>query len=281
MPAKEITVLSTDGHRSKLRLHEAKGSGEGLLFLPALGVAAHKYDGFGQAMAAAGVTCAVHEWRGHGSSSLRASRRVDWGYRELLQQDLPAAVQALAGSGSAPRWRVGGHSLGGQIAAMAAAQDPHRFPGLLLLATGVPHYTTFRGRQRWGVALFASMLPLLTRVVGHYPGERLGFAAREAGRLMRDWAASARSGRYADYGGAPMEAALSRYDQPVLALRLSRDWLVPSDSLEALLAKLGRGPHQRETLDDARLGTTADHFRWMRTPAAVAARIADWMRLSP
>ena len=37
-----------------------------------------------------GVAVVMHEWRGIGSSDRRAGRRCNWGYRELLQDDLPA-----------------------------------------------------------------------------------------------------------------------------------------------------------------------------------------------
>jgi predicted alpha/beta hydrolase len=274
----EIRITSRDGHVSPLRLHAADVPGAGVFWLPALGVPAAKYDAFSAALAGQGVACAVHEWRGNGGSSLRARRGVDWGYRELLEQDLAASVAALDPT---RRWFFGGHSLGGQLAAMAATRAPE-CKGLILLATGVPHSRFYPGRQGWGISLFAHALPLLTRAAGYYPGENLGFAGREAGQLMRDWAATVRSGRYGHYEGEhAMESALARLELPVLGLRLTHDWLVPEASLTALLAKLGAGKHETEVFDDARLGTTADHFRWMRQPKALADRIAGWVRASP
>jgi predicted alpha/beta hydrolase len=275
----ELSVVAGDGHATQLRLFGAEPGAPGVLWLPALGVPASKYDGFARALVAEGVACAVHEWRGNGSSSLRARRGNDWGYRELLQDDLPASIAALD-RGS--RWYFGGHSLGGQFAAMAAARQPHRSAGLALVATGVPHSSTFRGRQRLGVGLFARMLPLLTRVAGYYPGQRLGFAGREAGQLMRDWATTVNTGRYGHYGHRDdMEVALAALAQPVLGVRMTRDWLVPAASMQALLDKLGRGARSVELFDDARLGARADHFRWMREPKALATCIAGWIRANP
>lgn len=278
MQIEEIPVRAGDGHVAQLRLHRAGEGAPGLLWLPALGVPANKYDAFGQALARLGVTCAVHEWRGNASSSLRARRGSDWGYRELLQLDLPASIAAL-GPGE---WRFGGHSLGGQFAAMAAARQPDACRGLVLAATGVPDARTFSGRQRLAIALFARTIPLVTTLAGYYPGQRLRFAGQEAGRLMRDWARTVRTGRYEDYGdGEPMDAMLARLSLPTLGLRFSEDWLVPEASLRALVAKLGGSDHRHAFFDAARLGTTADHFKWMRTPEAPAAEIARWIRLSP
>jgi predicted alpha/beta hydrolase len=275
----EIPVATPDGHTSRLRLHRADGGTDGLLWFPALGVPASKYDALASALASQGISCAVHEWRGLGSSSLRARRGVDWGYRELLQQDIPASMAALDADVS---WRFGGHSLGGQFAAMAAARQPGACAGLVLVATGVPHALTFSGRQRLGIALFARALPLITALAGYYPGDRLRFAGREAGQVMRDWAATVRSGRYLEYGGPEtMDTALARLELPALGIRMSRDWLVPRASLAALLAKLAGGRHDIEQFDDQRLGTESDHFRWMRRPQALAQRIAEWIRATP
>ena len=274
----EVTLATADGHASQLRMHRAGDGAPGLFMLPALGVAAAKYDTFGQALVERGVSCAIHEWRGNGSSSLRAKRGVDWGYRELLQADLPASIAALD---LTSRWYFGGHSLGGQLAAMAAASQPQHCAGLVLMATGVPDARTFEGRQRMGIGLFAHAMPLLTRAAGYYPGDRLGFAGREAATLMRDWADTVRTGRYRSYGHPrDMEAALSEFRRPVLGLRMASDWLVPAASLSALLGKMG-GTQTVEVFDDERLGARADHFRWLRQPQALAACIASWMRANP
>lgn len=275
----ELPIVAGDGHASRLRVFGAGEGAPGVFWLPALGVPAAKYDTFAKALVDEGVACAVHEWRGNGSSALRARRGVDWGYRELLQHDLPASIAALDADA---RWFFGGHSLGGQFAAMAAARQPHRSAGLALLATGVPHSRTFSGRQRLGVGLFARVLPVLTHVAGYYPGHRFGFAGREAGQLMRDWAATVHTGRYDRYGHRDeLEGALAALVQPVLGMRLAHDWLVPAASMQALLDKLGSGVKTIELFDDVRLGASADHFRWMRQPRALAACIAGWIRANP
>jgi predicted alpha/beta hydrolase len=88
-----IRVRAGDGAEADLSLTAVPGAHFGLLWLPALGVTARHYRGFAEALAAAGVSVAVHEWRGAGSSSLRASRQCDWGYRELLERDIPASLK--------------------------------------------------------------------------------------------------------------------------------------------------------------------------------------------
>ncbi|WP_447897440.1 alpha/beta fold hydrolase [Stenotrophomonas sepilia] len=117
-----------------------------LLWLPALGVAARHYLPLAQALAAKGVAVYLHEWRGNGSSSLRPSRAQDWGYREVLEQDLPAsqAVMAAADEEAGPLpWIIGGHSLGGQLACVHAGRNPLHFHHLWLAASGSPFWRGF------------------------------------------------------------------------------------------------------------------------------------------
>jgi predicted alpha/beta hydrolase len=179
---------------------------------------------------------------------------------------------------------MGGHSIGGQMAVLAAALGAPS-AGLLVVASGVPHWRLFPSwRHRAAVGGFAAALPLLTHALGHYPGHRLGFAGREAGQLMRDWAGTVRRGHYDDLPGLPddLQKRVARVEAPLLGLRFARDWLVSEASLEALLQATGSRSIERETLDDAATGMRADHFAWMREPSATAARIADWwQRVAP
>jgi predicted alpha/beta hydrolase len=250
----------------------------GLLWLPALGVPAAKYQPLAQALNASGLDVRVHEWRGTGGNPVRPSRAQDWGYAELLHEDLLPTVQRLRAEAPGRPVLVGGHSLGGQFAALTAAFAEGHVQGVALVATGVPHWRLFPQPFALGVASFALALPVLTRLLGHYPGQTLGFAGREAAGLMRDWARTVRAGHYDAPRGLRGEAErrLAALSVPVLGLRPVHDHLSPPPSLQALLDKCGHGSKQQEALSSEVLGTTADHFRWMRSPAAVAERIAHW-----
>jgi predicted alpha/beta hydrolase len=273
-----ITVIETsltagDGHRWSLLSHTPRQPRAHLLWLPALGVAARHYQPLADALALHGIATHLHEWRGNGSSSLRASRAVDWGYRELLSLDLPASLVALPTD--SPRL-LGGHSLGGQLACCLAGQHPGAFAGLVLVASGTPYWRSFPPPRRWLLPLAYRFLPWLARRQGALPGRRLGFGGNEARSLIADWARVGLTNRYAAAGmERDLEAGMAQLRIPVRGVLMGRDWLAPPTSLQALLSKLPQSPARVASFDTASLGEPADHFSWMRQPDVVARALAE------
>ena len=277
----EPTVLPltmADGARAELLCVAPEGVPRAAVYwLPAMGLPAKHYLPLAAALAARGVAVALHEWRGIGSSSVRAGRRRDWGYRELLEADLPAGVAAMRAHWPQARFWLGGHSLGGQLACLYAALHPDEAAGLALVASGSPYWRRFRHGAVIGMAY--ALAPVLATLLGHLPGRRIGFGGNEARSVTADWARSGRTGRYAAAGmGEDFEQRLAALELPVLALRLRDDWLGPAASLDWLLGKLPHAPRRHELVTPDDLGgQPADHFGWMKTPDAIAARIADWI----
>lgn len=306
-----VAIEAGDGHRWQLLATVPATPGSTLLWLPAMGVAAKHYQPFADALAARGVATFVHEWRGNGSSNLRASREQDWGYNELLSRDLPASENAIAARFPDTERILGGHSLGGQLACCRlalTAQDPPAPPTrrLWLVASGSPYWRAFPAPVRFGLPLAYRFLPWLADRHGVLPGRRLGFAGQEARGVIRDWARSAISGRYAaagmpiDRGMDPgylhpgvagpgdakpghtvpehvdpehldldLDRAMRRVDADVDAIVMQNDWLAPRSSLQYLLSKLGDPGARVAVLDAAALGARADHFAWMKQPERV------------
>ena len=269
-----IELVAPDGHCWQLLALVPPQSRARLLWLPALGVAARHYLPFAQALFEHGIAVFVHEWRGNGSSNLRPSRTVDWGYREVLEHDLPvtaAAMQARLGGDAKGQAIIGGHSLGGQLAACFLGQRPPLADALWLVASGAPYWRAFPPRTRWWLPLAYRFLPWLGQRLGYLPGRRIGFGGNESRSLIRDWARTALSGRYAADGiSADLEAGMSRLHIQARAVTLQDDWLAPQSSLRFLLSKMPQARTQVRTLDARALGATADHFHWMKDPRVVA-----------
>lgn len=270
----ELPVQSSDGHRFNLLACVPQQPVASLLWLPALGVAARHYLPLAEALAAQGIAVFLHEWRGNGSSSLRPSRDSNWGYREILQYDLPAAEAAITANCPGLPARLGGHSLGGQLACCHAGQRGEPLDALWLVASGTPWWRSFPAPRRYLLPLAYRFLPWLARRNGTLPGRRVGFGGTEARGLIADWARVGLSNHYAATGlHADLEAGMRGVRAPVSAVVLADDWLAPASSMRALLAKMPQAPSTLQIIDSRQLGTGADHFQWMKSPQAVVTAL--------
>lgn len=275
MRALDLVVDAADGHQASLIARIPDAPAASLLWLPALGVAAKHYLPFAETLAARGVAVFLHEWRGNGSSNLRASRTNDWGYRELLA-DIAASERAIARQLPAIERLLGGHSLGGQLACCQLALHPQSASSLWLVASGAPYWRAFPAPTRCWLPLAYRFLPWLARRMGSLPGRRVGFGGNEARSTIADWARTALSGRYAATGiDTDLDAAMAQFRGEVRAVSMANDWLAPPSSMAFLTGKLRNARVRATTLDAARLGARADHYAWMKQPGAVAAALLD------
>lgn len=276
-----IPVNADDGHRFELIELGEREAADTLLLIPGMGIPARHYIEFGRALDASGHRVLIHEWRGIGSSSLRAARNCNWGYRELLQSDLAAAVAAARDSAPDARIWLAGHSLGGQLACIAAARASQTVAGVAVIASGAPYFAAYPGRMRWTLRIIFRLFPALAGLVGYFPGRRLGWGGNEARGVISDWARTGRTGRYdlptLDFNA---EAALAGLDCPLLVLRMLDDSWVPQGSVDRLVAKMPRGRTEQRGIERDRQGRRADHFNWLKVPAASAAEVHGWLKES-
>lgn len=273
--ASEWMPVEADGHRWDALVVAPPRPRRVALWVPALGVPARHYEPFAQALAARGAAVVVHEWRGFGSSSARASRGLDWGYRELLGTDLPATRRALEARFGDRAYALGGHSLGGQLASCSAALDSRGVEALWLVASGAPYHRAFPAPTRYWLPLAYRSLAGLAQAFGALPGRRIGFGGQEARGVIRDWSRTALTGRYAAPGVGDLEERLRDVNAPVRGVLFPEDWLAPRSSLDYLVGKMRPRAVDLHVLDRQRLGTRADHFQWMRAPDPVAAALLD------
>ena len=152
----DIMIVSADGvgHTATV-LPTARGNAPVVLCLPAMGAAVDYYAPFAQAIAAAELASAVLlDLRGQGRSTARARNGHEFGYREILELDLPKAIFLLRHVFPGRRLYVAGHSLGGQLALLGAARPDVALDGLILIAAGTSHWGAWRGMERvWARAM--------------------------------------------------------------------------------------------------------------------------------
>jgi predicted alpha/beta hydrolase len=283
--AAEQRFFDHDGQRLGLRYHPAgDGTGPVVLLLPAMGVPAAYYDPFAAELVGTGLDVLVADLRGTGESTPRPGRASRYGYADLAGD--VAAILATAPELAGREVILLGHSLGGHAAAVhlalstaggTGATGGPRVVGLVLVASGAPYYPLFRaGRPRRRVRVGGWLLPAVARVVGYWPGGRLGFGGPQARGVMRDWGRFARSGRLPELGGVDVEAALAGLTLPVLGVSVEGDTLTPEPTIDFLCGKFSGAPVTRHHYTEAEAGKPMTHFRWTRAAGPLATRIAEF-----
>ncbi|MCH0539686.1 alpha/beta fold hydrolase [Streptomyces sp. MUM 203J] len=271
-------VTAPDGARLTVRA-EARPEPEApvVVVLPAMGTAARHYTPLVRALHGQGLSVVTTDLRGHGESVPVPARGVRFGYREIVEHDIGAVLDAVERAfPDAPRLLLG-HSLGGQLGLVHCAVFRPRVAGVALVAAGSAWYRTLGSHgPRWLARSHLSVAG--AGLLGYWPGARLGFGGRESARLMRDWARQMRTGRYAVPGAHhDYESALRSLDVPVLAVDVEHDPLAPPRAVDHLCGKLRSARVERWTYarGDAG-GRELDHFRWIRHNRGLVARLGAW-----
>lgn len=269
-------IPTPSGYPVPVQWFVGDAGGPVVLVMAALGVPARLYTNLARALAGHGLNVALLEQRGHGESSLRASRACDWGFAEVLDNDLPAVFEWIEFQASAAPLYLLGHSLGGHYSAILSGRFPGRIAGVMLVATGTPWWQAFDGKFRFQIRLLVNVLPLITAAMGYYPGKQVGFGDREARTLMEDWRELAISNTYTARGlEEKLDANIARFRGPVLSVRLADDPFAPERAMRAVTDKFKGGDVTERVITAGELGDRADHFRWAKQGSVVAGVVAD------
>jgi len=276
---RRLEFRAEDGVSNVINLATADSSTI-VLCLPAMGVPARKYEALIQGFAQSGVNAACFDLRGNGDSSVRASRNSDFGYKELIEYDLPAAIDILKQALPSKKIVLLGHSLGGQVSLLYLRRNVQDISGLVLAASCSVYYKGWAIPGNLATLLFSQTSRLIVHMVGYFPGRKIGFGGTEAKTIMIDWANNALTGDYRlkgsiiDYKSQPESTQL-----PVLAVNFSEDNLAPPKATDYLLSKLNSTAVERRMITANQLGLErADHFNWLSQPQSLIEQINDWLK---
>ncbi len=267
------------GVKNTLQIYRSVENVDTVIFCwPALGVRASYYQSMGVEMARNGFHFATMDWRGNGTSNIRPSYDVDFGYKELIE-DAVISLNELRKKFPDSRIVVLGHSLGGQIGALTMARYPKMIDALVAIASCTVYYRGF-GKGGTKVKWAARIIPTIATIFGHFPGNILKFGGREAQQLMKDWAHNGLTNRYEPKGDDfDYETAMKESLKPFLALSLEGDDMAPFDAVENLMGKYESSlqkEHRVVTSENVGI-EKVNHFNWVKHPMFLIQTIKQWL----
>lgn len=278
-----VAVHTADGQTLSAHFHAVavdqtcRGA---VLLLPAIATPSWTLASLAASLAEQGWAVLRSDYRFSGDSHPRPSRRRDASMADLLFQDVPALLDALEQRAPSVPILCGGHSLGGQLSALALSSHSTRVRGAVLINCGLPRESLWRWPDRLVVATAFRWYPALAAALGYLPSKPMGLGSRMPATLVREWG---RWGRQEHYRTARADLAqiLTNAAGPVLSVGVADDALyVPDSAHQAFLSLMPRAVTTTWTLSPREMGVDRlGHFGLLRSPTAstLAMRLAAWM----
>ncbi len=205
------------------------------------GIPAQRYRRFARFLALSGMPVLTYDFRGIGLSrplALRGFRSVieDW-----AEYDCSAAIGWLRERFPQAELIGIAHSLGALL--FGGAHNAAEQARLVLIGAHTGYYGDYRPLYRWPMAaLWHGLMPVLTRLIGYFPGRRLGFGDDIPAGVALQWAAR-RSSDLRPAGASPDDERTRRLldrcavlERPALVIRFSDDAFATVAGMRRFLA---------------------------------------------
>ncbi|MFJ4659008.1 alpha/beta fold hydrolase [Nocardia sp. NPDC088792] len=271
-------VATADGVTFTVRfLPAAESTAPVVLILPAMAMKARNYFALAKALHAQGLSVATVDLRAHGEAKPALGEHTDFGYREMIETDLPAIVGAVEQRLPSAPVHLFGHSLGGQIALLFAAAEPGRVAGVTVIGTGTVFWWAFGPRRWWEALSQIQWIGLVARAKGQWPGGVL-IPAPMPGGVMRDWSMHSLTSYYRPRGTVrKYNSLLAAMTLPVLVISLSEDVLGPKSNVDFLVSRMPAARVARWHIDEHTPIRHRDHFQWVKDAPEIAAGVRGWI----
>lgn len=243
--------------------------------LPAMGSHSRPARFMAAALAGRGHAVLTADLRGHGKSLPLPKRGIDYGFDDFLRQDIPAIVVKVKALYAGVPVFVIGHSLGGMLGGIYAAENPAVLAGVITLAAGN------LGLKHVSLGSLSVFVPfyLMAKILGYVLGQHFGWGNPIAKTQVIDWASWAFRRELRGTDGRALEPVLAKCETPILCLGFSDDLRLAPPKVVRAFADLFLAAwthHQTITPEDAGVAALG-HFEHLRSGAYVWQQMDQWI----
>ncbi|WP_035375073.1 alpha/beta hydrolase family protein [Pseudoduganella violaceinigra] len=226
MSSTRLTLQTKDGQQLVAYRHEPSSDPRAqVVIAPGMAIPQGFYRAFAAFLAGLGYRVWTFDYRGMGESRQGSLRRCEADITVWITLDFEAVVQhATAQSPGLPLFLLG-HSMGGQTAPLLPSFS--KVAGLINVAVGSGATRHNQPRiQRMAPLLWHVLTPLTCKLLGYFPGERLGILGDIPRGAMLQWRRWCLTPDYLLSGEPGARAAYASATFPVLGLTFTDDELL-------------------------------------------------------
>ncbi len=274
----EIRIVAADGYELACTLYP--GGDRVALVFPALAVLRRYYDAHARFLQGRGWTVLTLDYRGVGGSLHEPIRKAPGFLSDWPMLDMDAAIGWAVEERKPSKLAVVGHSIGGQVMAIAPRQD--RVDAFVQVAAPTPFLEAWKGLGRLKLLFFwYFMIPVNTWLWGFLPMKlfRMGEDLPEG--IAFQWARWGRQNDYTDGEGNSLRGRLADYRGPLLNLSFTDDpFYAPLGSVKRLLELYVNAEKEHRHIDPAEVDSKGiGHFGFFREGACPRLwnEVADWL----
>ena len=267
----EITLTAADGYQLGAAVFGS--GGRPVLIMPATGVPQSYYAKFAAYLAERGFSALTFDYRGIGRSRFTDVRKLVARMRDWALLDAAAAFRFFSSD-----ILVVGHSFGGQ--ALGLLPEPERIAAALVVGSQSGYWRHWPALGKvWMWPATHLGLPAVTKLLGYFPGSRLGFGEDLPAGVATEWASWCRHPRYL-VGALGVDAAYARVRSPLRAYAISDDPFAPLGAVRALGALYPNSRWETRRVAPRELGVKRiGHFGFFRERFrdSLWRETADWL----
>lgn len=247
--AKQQTISCDDGHPIALSLFEAKQPRGVVIIGGALGIPQQYYTRTAFFFAEHHYHCICFSYRGT-EESRAVDKAYDIGIDDWGRRDIDAVIQFAQGLATSLPIHFIGHSIGGQL--FALAQSSTQLQSAVLVAASCPYWRRWHFPQNLKM-LFVSrlLIPLVSALNTEFPSRRLGLGnASTPSAVARRWAQWMSKPDYLfDSEFAIDTSNFSALTLPILSLDFTDDALAPAINVQKLLHQFPKADIDQRSVD--------------------------------
>ena len=272
----DVPLIAADGYRLAAKMWSPAGPARiAVLINPGAGIAARYYYRFAEFLATNGAAVLVYDYRGIGRSRPRNLAALETSVEEWGALDCTAGLHFLRAQFPTQPIVVVGHSVGGFLTGFTNAGS--LIDRLLLVGAHTGYWRDYSKNKRLQMyLLWHIVMPLLTKIVGFFPGRALrvsedipaGPAIEWASRRHPDFWWNVRTDK-GEIDSERIADALTRFRAiraATLAMRFSDDPFATSDATTRVLALFSECEVKQVLVTPSEIGEgSIGHFGFFRS----------------